>query len=146
MKRRRFLIAGAGTAASVIAPAIWVPASATPEAVKEAMREVLGDAVPKPGRVTLEIPVLVENGNSVAMAVSCDGLPGEVKSIHVFAEGNPLPNVIHVQFGPRIGRPRIATRIRLATSQTVIAVARLSDGSCWSDSVELLVTLAACLD
>jgi len=66
--------------------------------------------------------------------------------IDVFAEGNPLPHVVRFRFGPRAGAPRVATRIRLATSQTVIAVAKLGDGSCWRDSVDLLVTLAACID
>ena len=89
---------------------------------------------------------MVENGNSVAMTVSVDAPVGDVRSIDVFAEGNPLPHVMRVRFGPRTGAPRIATRIRLATSQTVIAVAKLADGSCWRDSVDLLVTLAACID
>ena len=72
--------------------------------------------------------------------------PQAVQSIHVFAEANPLPNVAHFRFGPRAGRPVVSTRIRLIDSQTVIAVAKLADGSCWRDSVDLLVTLAACID
>ncbi len=91
----------------------------------------------------------MENGNTVPMTVGVDGdypASERVDSLHVFAEGNPLPNVAHFHFGPAAGRPRVQTRIRLATSQTVIAIAMLADGSCWSDSVELLVTLAACLD
>ncbi len=62
------------------------------------------------------------------------------------AERNPLPHVANFTFGPRSGRPRVSTRIRLATSQTVIAIAVMNDGSCWSDSVDLLVTLAACIE
>jgi sulfur-oxidizing protein SoxY len=88
----------------------------------------------------------VENGNSVGMTVSVDAPIAQVRSIDVFAEGNPLPHVLRVRFGPNAGAPRIATRIRLATSQTVIAVAKLTDGSCWRDSVDLLVTLAACIE
>jgi sulfur-oxidizing protein SoxY len=80
------------------------------------------------------------------MTVSVDAPVGDVRSIDVFAEGNPLPHVLRVRFGARAGAPRIATRIRLATSQTVTAVAKLADGSCWRDSVDLLVTLAACID
>jgi len=98
------------------------------------------------GRVKLDIPVMVENGNSVGMTVSVDAPIAEVRSIDVFAEGNPLPHVLRVTFGSHAGAPRFATRIRLATSQTVIAVAKLADGSCWRDSVDLLVTLAACID
>ena len=82
---------------------------------------------------------MVENGNSVGLTVTSPppalGEPA-VESIHVFAEGNPLPNVLQVRFGPRAGRIRVATRIRLATSQTVTAVARLSDGTWRADSVD----------
>ena len=145
MKRRRFLIAAGG---AVIALAAG-PAKATSATVAAAMRAVLGDAVAKPGRVKLDIPLLVENGNAVSMTVSMAEplAAGErVRSLHVFADGNPLPNVMNVTFGPRAGLPRIATRIRLATSQTVTAIVRMDDGACWSDSLELLVTLAACVD
>jgi sulfur-oxidizing protein SoxY len=85
----------------------------------------------------------------VPLTVSVDAPlsgPDRVLSVHLFAEGNPLPNVAHFHFGPRAGKPQVQTRIRLATSQAVIAVARLADGSCWTDSVDLMVTLAACLD
>jgi sulfur-oxidizing protein SoxY len=142
MMRRRFLVAATGLL--LLPPRL---ARATPAEVAEAIRAAVGDAAQlRPGRVRLDVPVMVENGNSVAMTVSCDALPGEVKAFHVFAEGNPLPNVTHVRFGPAIGRPRISTRIRLATSETVIAVAEMADGTCWTDSVDLVVTLAACLE
>lgn len=141
MMRRRFLVlAGSG----LIVP--LAPAPATPVQVASLIAELVGDAELQDGRVKLELPVMVENGNSVGMTVSVDAPAGDVRSIDVFAEGNPLPHVLSVRFGPRAGAPRIATRIRLATSQTVIAVAKLADGSCWRDSVELLVTLAACVD
>jgi sulfur-oxidizing protein SoxY len=144
MMRRRFLVL---SASGVIIPLTPVrPARATPAQVAALIAELAGDAELHDGRVTLELPVMVENGNSVGMTVSVDAPVGEVRSIDVFAEGNPLPHVLRVHFGPRAGRPRIATRIRLATSQTVIAVAKLADGSCWRDSVDLLVTLAACID
>ena len=125
------------------------PACAAPADVAAAIRAVTGGAPLRPGRVKLDLPLLVENGNTVAMTIGvADPLPAaeRVLSLHVFAEGNPLPNVINAWFGPRSGAPRLATRIRLATSQTVIAIAHCADGSYWSDSVELLVTLAACID
>lgn len=80
------------------------------------------------------------------MTVGVEDVSDRVTSISVFAERNPLPHVITASFGPRSGRPRLQTRIRLATSQTVIAVAKCEDGRCWSDSVDLLVTLAACIE
>ena len=141
MMRRRFLVL---TGSGLIVP--LTPAPATPVQVAALISELVGDAELQDGRVKLDLPVMVENGNAVGMTVSVDARVGDVRSIDVFAEGNPLPHVLRVQFGPRSGAPRIATRIRLATSQTVIAVAKFADGSCWRDSVELLVTLAACID
>jgi len=148
LTRRRFLVtaAGSGLALSALPGEV---ARATPETMAAAMREVLGEAEPKKGRVKLEMPVMVENGNVVPMTVSVDApLDGEGRavSLHVFAELNPNPNVLNVTFGPRAGKPQLATRIRLSTSQTVYAVAKLADGSLWSDQIELLVTLAACLE
>ena len=124
-------------------------AGATTRQVADLIATIAAGATPKVGRIKLDVPVIVENGNTVAMTVSIPGRiagPERLQSIYVFAEGNPLPNVAAFHFGPRAGAPRIATRIRLATSQTVIALAKYDDGSCWTDTVELLVTLAACID
>ncbi len=142
--RRRFLVLGGAGLILPLAPIRT--ARATPAEVATLIAELVGDGDLHDARVKLDLPVMVENGNSVAMTVSVDAPVGDVRSIDVFAEGNPLPHVMRVRFGPRAGAPRIATRIRLATSQTVIAVAKLADGSCWRDSVDLLVTLAACID
>ncbi|MEJ0017782.1 MAG: thiosulfate oxidation carrier protein SoxY [Acetobacteraceae bacterium] len=143
MMRRSFLVlAGSG----LVVPLVPRPARATPAQVAALIADLVGDAALRDGRVKLDLPVLVENGNSVAMTVSVEAPPGEVRSIDVFAEANPLPHVLRLRFGPRAGAPRFATRIRLADSQTVIAVAKLADGSCWRDSVDLLVTLAACIE
>ena len=143
MRRRVRVLGGAGVIVPLVPAA---PARATPAEVAARIGELVGDAELHDARVKLDLPVMVENGNSVGMTVSVDAPVGELRSIDVFAEGNPLPHVLRVRFGPRAGAPRIATRIRLATSQTVIAVAKLADGSCWRDSVDLLVTLAACID
>lgn len=123
------------------------PARATPREVELEVAKIVGDATPRPGLVTLDLAQMVENGNAVTMAISARPPPGRtVRSLHVFAEGNPNPEVIHAEFGPAAFEPRLATRIRLATSQTVVALAVLDDGSCWSDSVSVIVTLAACLE
>ena len=136
---RRHLIALAACAA--------VPrAEATPAEVSALIKALVGDAPLKDGLIHLELPVMVENGNTVAMSVSVTDPPSPVEAIHVFAEGNPLPRVAVFRFGPRSGAPRVSTRMRLATSQTVIAIAQLRDGTYWRDSVDLLVTLAACIE
>jgi sulfur-oxidizing protein SoxY len=125
------------------------PAAATPEMLQEAIRAVVGEAPVNKGRVKLDLPPLVENGNSVPMTVSVESpmtRADHVKAIHVFNEKNPQPYVISVWFGPRAGRAEISTRIRLADSQTVTAIAELSDGSFWSDNVDVIVTLAACIE
>lgn len=148
LTRRRFLVsaAGSGLALTGLPPG---PARATPETMQAAMREVLGEAEAKKGRVKIDMPVMVENGNVVPMTVSVDAPvagPDRALSLHVFAELNPNPHVANFYFGSRSGKPQASTRIRLATSQTVYAVAKLADGSCWRDEIELLVTLAACLE
>ena len=138
MIRRRFILTGI---ALVAAP--WTPARALPDEVATLIRILAAGATPQSGRVKLELPLLVENGNAVGMTVT--GPPG-TRSLHVFAERNPNPEVVAATFGPASARPRLMTRIRLATSQTVIAVARCEDGTVWTDGVELIVTLAACLE
>jgi len=130
--------------------ALWIqPARATPEAMRAAMRNVTGEATVGKGKVKIELPALVESGNAVPLSVSVASAmtaTDYVKSIHVFNERNPQPNVLGVRLGPRAGRASFNTRIRLADSQTVVAIAELSDGSFWSESVDVIVTLPACLE
>lgn len=145
LPRRRILVGAGGIVFAGLAPAL-----ATEAEVDALVKRLVGEGTLSPGRIKLDIPALIENGNAVAMTAGVDGAPatgpGRVASISVFAGRNPLPHVVTATFGPCSGRPRISTRIRLATSQTVVAVAKLDDGSCWSDSVDLLVTLAACIE
>jgi sulfur-oxidizing protein SoxY len=149
--RRRFLI---DTAALAGAAGIWLPlatgpASATPASMRAAIRKVVGEAPVTKGRLKIDLPPLIENGNAVSLTVAVESpMTAEdyVKAIHVFTEKNPQPNVISVQLGPRAGRATFSSRIRLADSQKVIAIAQMSDGSFWSDEIEVIVTLAACLE
>ena len=136
-------IGGAGLALAVR------PAQATPETMKSAIRQVVGEAAVKPGRIKLDLPPLVENGNTVAMAVTVDSpmtANDHVKAIHVFTEKNPQPNVISAKLGPRAGKADIQTRVRLADTQTVVAICEMSDGSFWSNTVDVIITLGACLE
>src|SRR4051812_34021970 len=117
--------------------------------METAIRQVIGEAEIRKGKVMLDLPPLVENGNTVPMTVSVDSpmtKDNYVKAIHVFNEKNPQPNVISAQLSPRAGKAVIATRIRLANTQKLMAIAELSDGSYWSDTQEVIVTLAACLE
>ncbi|MHC2336104.1 SoxY-related AACIE arm protein [Bradyrhizobium sp. USDA 4454] len=143
--RRTFLSLAGGAAALVIVR----PVEATPAMQSAAIRNVVGEANVLTGKVKLDIPPLVENGNTVPMTVSVTSpmtADEYVKSIHVFNEKNPQPNIGNFYLGPRAGRAQISTRIRLADSQKVTAIARLSDDSFWSATVDVVVTLAACTE
>ena len=146
--RREILQAAAALAGGGVLLSIQ-PAAATPEMMKDAVRAVIGEASVKKGKVKLDLPPLVENGNSVPCTVAVESpmtAADHVKAIHIFNEKNPQPNVISVKLGPRAGRASFSTRIRLADSQTVTAIAELSDGSFWSDDIDVIVTLAACIE
>jgi sulfur-oxidizing protein SoxY len=149
--RRQFLVDAAGVAGGLAMISV-VPsgsARATPAMMRTAMKKVVGEATVRKGKVTMDLPPLIENGNAVSLAVAVESpMTAEdyVKAIHVFNEKNPQPNVVSVHLGPRAGKASVATRIRLADSQKVVAVAEMSDGSFWSDEVEVVVTLAACLE
>ena len=146
--RREILQAAAALAGGGVLLSIR-PAAATPETMKDAVRAVIGEAPVKKGKVKLDLPPLVENGNSVPCTVAVESpmtAADHVKAIHIFNEKNPQPNVISVKLGPRAGRASFSTRIRLADSQTVTAIAELSDGTFWSDDIDVIVTLAACIE
>ena len=143
--RRWIVLATAGLVFAPFPP----PAAATEAAMEEAIRALLGEAEPQRGKVKLELPPIVENGNTVPLTVSVDSPMSEadhVESIHVFNQKNPQPYVAAFNLGPRAGKASVSTRIRLADSQRVVAIARLSDGSFWSDNVDVIVTLAACTE
>jgi len=148
--RRGFLGLAGSAALCGAVPIVTVrPAQATPAMLASAIRNVVGEAEVHTGKVKLDIPPLVENGNTVPMTVSVTSPMTEsdyVKSIHVFNEKNPQPNIGNFYLCPQAGRAQVSTRIRLADSQKVTAIAQLSDGSFWSTSVDVVVTLAACTE
>jgi sulfur-oxidizing protein SoxY len=147
MASRREVLAAGG---ALVALALVRPAAATPQRMQEAIAEHLGEAGPaRQGRVRIEVPPLVENGNTVPLSITVDSPMTEadhVRSIALFTERNPLPQVIAARLGPKAGAARLETRIRLATSQKLVALAVMSDGSVWTDSAEVVVTLAACVE
>jgi sulfur-oxidizing protein SoxY len=124
-------------------------AHATLNDMQDALRDFTGGAAVTRGRVAMDISPLVENGNTVPLSVIVESPMTEadhVRAIAVFNERNPQPHVITARIGPRAGRAILSTHIRLATSQTLHAVAAMSDGSFWSDSAQVVVTLAACIE
>ncbi|MBR0952087.1 SoxY-related AACIE arm protein [Bradyrhizobium canariense] len=148
--RRQFLnLAGSVSVAGTIPIVTLRPLEATPAMLSAAIRNVVGEAPVRTGKVKLDIPPLVENGNTVPMTVSVASpmtADDHVKSIHVFNEKNPQPNIGNFYLSPSSGRAQVSTRIRLADTQKVVAIARLSDDTFWQVATEIVVTLAACTE
>lgn len=142
LPRRDVLLAGLGLTLS------W-RAVATPAAMEAEIRVFTGGAAWREGKVAFEIAPLVENGNTVPITLSVDSpmsAADHVQAIAVFNSGNPQPQVAVFRFGPRAGKAVVNARLRLATSQKLTAVAQLSDGSFWAKTVDVVVTLAACVE
>ena len=149
--RRDFLTGTVSLAGGLVLASIVTirPASATPEAMAAAIKEVAGEVPIRKGKVKIDVPPLVENGNAVPVTISVESpmtAADHVKSIHLFNEKNPQPNVIGVHLGPHAGKAQFSTRIKLAAAQTIVAVAQLSDGSFWSGDADVIVTIAACVE
>jgi sulfur-oxidizing protein SoxY len=144
-QRRDVLALGAALAGVVLAR----PAAAQSDDLAAAVAAFAGGAAVRPGRVKLEIAKLVDNGNVVPVSVSVDSpmtAAEHVTAIAIFNEKNPQRDVARFKLGPRSGKASISTRIRLATSQQLVAVAALSDGTFWSDTADVIVVLAACIE
>jgi sulfur-oxidizing protein SoxY len=128
---------------------LHLPATAATDDLAAAVTAFTGGAKVNTGKVKLDVAELVDNGNVVPIAVTVESpmTAGEhVKQIAVFNEKNPQRDVAKFTLGPRYGKPSVSTRIRLATTQKLVAVAQLSDGSYWSHTVDVIVTLAACIE
>ena len=141
------LLAGAGLPAFALIS--MRPRAETSEELLAVVGKYTGGKPAQSGRVKFDIATIVENGNSVSVTVAVDSpmtATDFVKSIAIFNEKNPQRDVIVAKLGPRAGRARMSTRIRLATSQHLIAIAELSDGSYWSQGVDVIVALAACIE
>lgn len=149
---RRALLARAGASAAagpLLVHLVAAKVAAAPADLQAAIQRVTNGAPTKPGRVRIEVPPLSENGNTVPVTVTVESpmtSADHVKAIHVFNEKNPQPNVISAYFGPRAGEATLQTRARLSDSQMLVAVAELSDGTFWTDSASIIVTLSACLE
>ncbi|MEW6450084.1 MAG: SoxY-related AACIE arm protein [Pseudomonadota bacterium] len=147
--RRQFVVAVGSVGAMLAIKTAQAQVAANPAAFGAAIGKVTHGAEVKKGRVKLDVPPLSENGNTVATNVTVESpmtAKDYVKAIHLFAEKNPQPNIISVHLGPRSGKAAISTRIRLADTQTVTAIAEMSDGSFWQDTGDVIITLGACLE
>ncbi len=150
MNRRQFVVLSLGAVATGTQAQLPPNIAAERKAALEAaVRKVTGGAQVRSGRVKLDLPPLIDNGNAVPLTVAVESpmTPADhVKAIHVFTEKNPQPNVIGAYLGLHAGRARLAARVRIADTGNVVAIAQMSNGSFWSDSVNVVVTLSACLE
>jgi sulfur-oxidizing protein SoxY len=143
---RRAMLAGVSASVALLA----VPSARAEEAgMRRAILAFTGGAEPKTGRIKLDVAPLVENGNSVSLALEAESpmTPADhVTQLALFTEKNPLPEVCVFHLGPSAGTARVETRIRIATTQHLVAVARMSDGGFWQDRREVIITIAACTE
>lgn len=146
---RRAVIRGAAAAAVAAGSAALFtrPAFATPDKAAELMGKLIGGRTPQEGRVTLTMPQIAENGNTVPLTVVVDSPMTDkdyVKAVHVLADGNPEPAVASFNFTPLSGKAEVSTRMRMAKTQHIWAVAEMSDGSAWMTKTEVKVTIGGC--
>jgi sulfur-oxidizing protein SoxY len=130
-------------------PLIPAMAQAQTESYEAAEQSILAGRLAAPGGITIEMPVLSENGNSVDIAVRVESpntRADHITAIHILAEKNPIPRVASFTLGPRSGRAEVATRIRLATTQTILVLAETSRGQVHRAAREVIVILGACVD
>ncbi len=143
--KREFLILATGAAAAAISSLPFAPQATA--AVAEEMAKFLGGAQAADGGISLDMPEIAENGNVVPLTVTVDGEPGNglyAESVGIFADGNPLPQAATFHFTPLSGRMEASTRMRLAQTQNVTVLAKMSDGTFRKAETVVKVTIGGC--
>ena len=141
--RRKVLGSGAGLGAAVVAGGTIFSSAGPAYAgeVEDLIAEFTGGAAVGTGGVSLGAPQIAENGNTVPVSVSSDG---SISEVMVIATGNPAPGVVRFKFSEMSGSSSASTRIRLAKTQDLVAVAKMADGSFVSDTKTVKVTIGGC--
>lgn len=143
-RRELMALAGASVAAAVFP---WRPARADLPALQARMDELLAGRTVQEGRITFDVPAIAENGATVPVTVEVQSpmtTEDHVKALHILSERNPHPEIASFRFSPRSGRALVSTRIRLAESQRIHALAEMSDGSLFATAREVQVTIGGC--
>ncbi len=143
-RRHVLVLTGAAAASAGLLPRV---ARADKAAMEAAIKEKIGDATTKPGRITLDLPQIAENGNTVPIGIEVESPMTDsdyVKAVHLYAEDNPNPRIATLYFSPANGVANASTRIRLIKSQNIVAVAEMSDGSLYREAVAVKVTIGGC--
>jgi sulfur-oxidizing protein SoxY len=147
LSRREMLALGAGGAVLVVTLGDVAPALATPAEAAAAIAKFTGGKTAEQGRITIELPEIAENGNTIPLSVSVDHpmtADNYVSEILVVSDGNPRPGVALFHFTPMSGRALAATRIRLASTENVIVVAKTNDGKLFTVQKQVKVTIGGC--
>ncbi len=147
LTRRQALMVSAGALAAVSSGLTSSTAFADAAAANKKLMEFTGGKTPQSGKVTLIAPEIAENGNTVPVAVAVQSPMTDksyVQSVMLLAEDNPNPAVITFNFSPMSGEAKATTRMRLAKTQNVIAVAKMNDGSTYMDKKQVKVTIGGC--
>lgn len=148
VSRRHMLRALGAGALGVASLGVALPSvGATPETTRQAIKKLIGAVPAQAGKITIHMPQIAEDGHTVPLTVSVESpmTAGDyVQVIHVLAEGNPNPEVASFYFSPRSGKAEVSTRMRLAKTQDVVALAVLSDGSVYQARTDVKVTIGGC--
>jgi sulfur-oxidizing protein SoxY len=145
--RREFVL---GSAAVVTVAALAIGdtlAQGATQGWEETMKTILGDAKATEGKLTMDLPEIAENGNTVPFTITVDSPMTDkdyVKAVHLIATGNPQPGVATFHFTPQSGKAAVASRMRLARTQDIIALAELSDGKFVQTKRSVKVTIGGC--
>jgi sulfur-oxidizing protein SoxY len=146
LSRRETLALGAGSAAFAMAVELR-PLAAAPKDAEAEIAKFTGGKTAEKGKITIELPEIAENGNTVPLSITVDSpmtAENHVTDVLVVAEGNPRPGLATFHFTPMSGRAEAATRIRLAATQNIVVVAKTSDGKFFTDQKQVKVTIGGC--
>lgn len=133
-----------GSFALALAPRL---ALADTAAVEAEIKKLYADKKPAQGKIKLDVPQIAENGLVVPINVEIESPMTDadhVKSVHVFADGNPLPGILSYAFTPQCGKASASARMRLAQTQNIICLAEMSDGKLYSATTQVKVTIGGC--
>ncbi len=143
-RRAALKLAGFAGLALIVTPG---SAAATPEEVTSAIAKLYGEKKFESGKIKLDVPEIAENGLVVPINVEVESPMTDadhVKAVHIFAEGNPLPNVLSYKFTPACGKAAASARMRLAQTQNVVCIAEMSNGALYKTTATIKVTIGGC--
>lgn len=143
-RRDALALAAIAGLAAILAPRL---SFATEKMVSDEIKKLYGDKTFESGKIKLDVPEIAENGLVVPVNVDVESPMTDadyVKSVHVFAEGNPLPGVVSYKFTPACGKASASTRMRLAETQNIICIAEMSNGKLHMAKANVKVTIGGC--